>query len=313
MIYICPYCGRKRKLVVCNNCNKEIKYIDGYYDFLDDIKKYEFDEIGINYYQFENKDTADEIARCLGELITSGNVLDLGCGDGFIIRSLIKYDYNNLIGIDISSVMLEGFLSKLQDIYYDIERLTLIRANAEEIPLVDGSIDLVIVNNLFHLLENPKQVMEEINRILSPNGKLVLISELNDNYYKEFGKDLKKYNEIINKYNRRYWLYMQENNYFPNKVKVDFNPYLEANNMFKSRYVFKTKSIEYKGAKTILDFINKQYTKSEYSKSHIPTKLHLEVHNKVVDEISSEYGNEYLNIEINYKGKDTYIFDIYGK
>lgn len=313
-IYVCPKCSSLRDLSLCEECKLKIKNKNGIYDFiLDKNYKTTFDEIGSLYYQNDNTLIQEEIVNNISKLITSGNVLDLGCGDGSLAIPLLKYDYNNLICIDSSSLMLEKFLKNLENINYNIDKLTLIRADALNLPLISESVDLVIANNLFHLVSDPFKVLKEINRVLSPIGKFIQISNGNNNTYEEYGEDTGKYYEIKNLYNKMYWDKMKDNNYFPKKNKSSFNIHLEAKKLFKDSWTVLTNPIEYNGNKSLKDYILKEYSKSDYSKMDIPTSLHLKVHEEVILYLMDKYKEDYFNITINYKGISSSIIDVYKK
>ena len=62
--------------------------------------------------------------------------------------------------------MLELFKDKLGEALDVTNKLTLIKTDANNIPLASEKVDLVVVNNLFHLLNNPQNVLNEIYRVL---------------------------------------------------------------------------------------------------------------------------------------------------
>lgn len=47
------------------------------------------------------------------------------------------------------------------------------RANAESLPFEDGFFDVVYSWGVIHHSENPQQIINEINRVLKPNGKFI--------------------------------------------------------------------------------------------------------------------------------------------
>ena len=83
-------------------------------------------------------------------ILYSDKVLDLGCGDMWVEKELLKLGYNNVVSTD----MWNG------NIYSD----------AKNLPFKDKSFDVVIV---LEVLEHVS-CMEEILRILKPSGKLIV-------------------------------------------------------------------------------------------------------------------------------------------
>lgn len=91
------------------------------------------------------------------------NVLDIGCGSGNSTYK-IKETGANVIGIDFSKQMIDKASSNYPDITFK-------HSDAENIPLKDNSMDVVIANYVVHHFADPKKVFTEIHRILKPNGK----------------------------------------------------------------------------------------------------------------------------------------------
>jgi ubiquinone/menaquinone biosynthesis C-methylase UbiE len=102
-------------------------------------------------------------------------ILDAGVGTGRIIRPLMRRKVT-LIGIDISLPM----LTKLRQRYETRTRpmsLHLILADAEHLPIRPSSIAWVQSTHLLHLLRNWKAAVREWERVLRPNGSLVVFQE----------------------------------------------------------------------------------------------------------------------------------------
>lgn len=128
------------------------------------------------------------------------NILDVGCGVGRWAGTLAKrYSKATVWGIDFSYQMLKranefwvhgkeisidlinkGFI-KQSIIGSQLQNLKFGLAKAEDLPFDDRSQDLVINSFLIDRLENPKKGVEEMYRVLKPNGKLIVITPLNFN------------------------------------------------------------------------------------------------------------------------------------
>jgi SAM-dependent methyltransferase len=102
------------------------------------------------------------IAHCINSAVLEGLLLDIGCNDCSIIRFLSSGCYKYL-GVDLSiSALKEG---KPQ------ER---IQGDACFLPIKDSTVDIVICSEIIEHLEQPHSMLEEIARVLKPNGKLVI-------------------------------------------------------------------------------------------------------------------------------------------
>lgn len=98
-------------------------------------------------------------------------VLDLGCGNGRLFFSL-KEQNINYIGLDNSLGLLNQAKKNL--LKEDVE---LIKGNFLDIPLPDNSVDLIFAVASFHHLPSDQvrlQALEEMKRVLKPNGKLFI-------------------------------------------------------------------------------------------------------------------------------------------
>ena len=93
-------------------------------------------------------------------------ILDLCCGTGYLYNDLSKLgDYT---GLDFAESMV-----KHCSVTYPRGKFVL--GDAEKMPFLDNSFDTVVCSWSFHHFTNPKKVFREMQRILKPNG-LVLIA-----------------------------------------------------------------------------------------------------------------------------------------
>ncbi|NJN78046.1 MAG: methyltransferase domain-containing protein [Saprospiraceae bacterium] len=125
-------------------------------------------------------------------------ILELGCSVGRWIGTLAKrYPKATCWGIDYSYQMLKcanDFWVNGKEITIDLsdkgfaellikgEKLSNLHfglAKAENLPFNENSQDLIVNSFLIDRLENPRNGLEEMYRVLKPNGKLIVISPLN--------------------------------------------------------------------------------------------------------------------------------------
>ena len=96
-------------------------------------------------------------------------VLDLVCGTGELLaRFLEQAPKARCAGLDLSEGMLSVARKKLGD------RAELVRGNAERLPFGDGVFDVVLCSDSFHHYPDPRAVLAEVSRVLSPGGVLLL-------------------------------------------------------------------------------------------------------------------------------------------
>lgn len=131
-----------------------------------------FDKKSVNYFDtFDGKfcslmydDVIQQIKKQLFE-----SVLDIGCGTGAMLSMIIS-DYKDVqaCGIDLSEKMIQKSAELLG------QRVKLVVGDSDNLPWVDNSFDLVVCNSSFHHFPEPLKVLEEIKRVLKPNGRIII-------------------------------------------------------------------------------------------------------------------------------------------
>jgi ubiquinone/menaquinone biosynthesis C-methylase UbiE len=101
-------------------------------------------------------------------------VLDVGCGTGYLLRTLASQypGAEQLSGIDAAPNMVEAAGRLTED-----ERLTFATGVAEHLPLPDVSIDLVVTSTSFDHWSDQFAGLAECARVLRPGGHLVLVDQ----------------------------------------------------------------------------------------------------------------------------------------
>ena len=89
-------------------------------------------------------------------------VLDLGCGTGRFTAALAETFGCKVVAIDPSGQMLHQHAGG--------DNVSLVRGDAERIPLVEESVDLIWMSQVFHHLRNPEIVCENAYYVLRPGG-----------------------------------------------------------------------------------------------------------------------------------------------
>jgi SAM-dependent methyltransferase len=96
-------------------------------------------------------------------------VADVGCGNGFDLRQLVPSGRcKHGIGIDLSAGMLRG----LEDVGRS-GRLSLIQADAQQLPLTDGSVDVALAMHMLYHVPDVHAAVAELRRITRPGGTVL--------------------------------------------------------------------------------------------------------------------------------------------
>ena len=99
-------------------------------------------------------------------------VLDVACGPGIIACEFARKVFH-VTGIDITPAMIEEAKNLQRE--RKIDNVDWKLGDVTKLPFEDGSYSLVVTRYSFHHLINQKQVLEEMQRVCKPNGKILII------------------------------------------------------------------------------------------------------------------------------------------
>ena len=112
--------------------------------------------------------------RILDELNITGKtaLAYLGCGTGFFSIPAARRA-KKVFALDISQEMLDILRGKIER--EKITNIELILSGESIIPLSDKSVDILLMANVFHELEDRLSLLKEVKRVLKMNGRLTII------------------------------------------------------------------------------------------------------------------------------------------
>ena len=148
------------------------------------------------------------------------DILELGCGVGRMIGTLAKENSEgNFWGIDYSYQMLKqghdfwvenktilldlshkGF-SSIHLPGHQLKNLNFGLAKAQELPFQNESQDFVFSHFLLDRLKQPLEGLKEMQRVLKPGGKIIIVTPLNflhKDHWKQFYPSIKLFQVIKN-------------------------------------------------------------------------------------------------------------------
>ncbi|GAA0841828.1 malonyl-ACP O-methyltransferase BioC [Marinobacter szutsaonensis] len=107
------------------------------------------------------------LARLAQQNVAPRTILDLGCGTGWFTRELHKrFPEAYIVGVDLSPGMIEKARSSSPE---SIQWLT---ADAETLPFLPDSFDLIFSNLMIQWCQHPGTVLAQCRRLLRPEGRL---------------------------------------------------------------------------------------------------------------------------------------------
>ena len=125
----------------------------------------------------------------IGRIDPGSVVLDLGCGAGtdLLIAAQMTGPAGRVIGIDMTASMLERALSSAVEM--GLGNVELHEALIEALPVDAASVDVVISNGVIDLVPDKDAVLDEIDRVLRPGGRLQLADVI---IHEEVSEDARK-------------------------------------------------------------------------------------------------------------------------
>ncbi|MCJ7514803.1 MAG: class I SAM-dependent methyltransferase [Dehalococcoidia bacterium] len=112
-----------------------------------------------------------EVTGEIASKLSSGRILDIGTGPGYIPIEVARASKNvEVKAIDISSAMVKIACQKAEDAGLS-QRVQFECGSAEHIPYGDGYFDLVVSTLSFHHWANRIECLKEIHRVLKTGGE----------------------------------------------------------------------------------------------------------------------------------------------
>lgn len=138
---------------------------------------------------------AEKFGHECAEKLTSrgfrtGRILDAGCGFGGTALVLAqRFPDSEIVGIDLSEPLLR--LANRNAQAAKLERRAKFEiGDVEKILYANHSFDAVLNINMLHIVENPVQMLDEIERVLAPEGFL-FIADLRRSWLGLIEKEIK--------------------------------------------------------------------------------------------------------------------------
>jgi len=122
-------------------------------EYWDNIYQYEWDSTK-RVWPTKNKLLKKEIK-------TTSSILDIACGTGSILRYLSRNGYNNLFGTEISDLCIK----RLENL-----GISMFKSNLPKIECPSERFDVVIASQILEHIIKRGKFLNEINRVLKPEG-----------------------------------------------------------------------------------------------------------------------------------------------
>ena len=111
-------------------------------------------------------------ARALGHLLPPLDVVDIGCGDGYLALETARWA-RHVVGIDRSEEVLDR--AKALAARRRVTNVEWKKGELARLPLHDGTMDVALISQSLHHANDPERAVAEAVRVLKPGGRLLIL------------------------------------------------------------------------------------------------------------------------------------------
>ena len=119
----------------------------------------------------QNRHLYEETIRLLA-LSNDDSLLDVGCGNGYVLSMIARESNCILAGIDPSASIIKAAFKRCHKAT-ESGRMTLLCQNIDEMSFADNSFSKGYTINTVYFWDNLNNAMSEIKRVLKPNGTFI--------------------------------------------------------------------------------------------------------------------------------------------
>ena len=117
------------------------------------------------------KELRNDIVQELNRLPELGELVELGCGPGTFTETIAPKT-TSMFATDLSDSLLAVAVTRIGD----HPKVTIQKENCMATSFPSEGIDSVFMANLIHVVEGPRALLQECNRILRKDGTLVIVT-----------------------------------------------------------------------------------------------------------------------------------------
>jgi ArsR family transcriptional regulator len=111
-------------------------------------------------------------ARAQGHLLAPLDVVDIGCGEGFLALEAARWA-RSVVGIDRSDEVLER--ARALAARRRVTNVVWKKGDLARLPLRPGSMDVALLSQALHHAADPEEALAEAVRVLKPGGRLLVL------------------------------------------------------------------------------------------------------------------------------------------
>ena len=100
---------------------------------------------------------------------TKPHILDISCGTGELLNSLVQVGEGDFYGVDLAEKMLEKARTKLP------LTVRLQKADVHALPFENNTFDYTLTTEAFHHYYNQQKALQEMSRVTKKGGKIIIV------------------------------------------------------------------------------------------------------------------------------------------
>ena len=131
---------------------------------------------GIGWLERSNREKEENVSNLIQNMKIESNdkIADIGAGSGYHVFRMAPLAKNGVVyAVDIQNEMLEAIKTKIE--LNKIKNIKTILGNEKSIQLPKNSVDKILMVDVYHEFNFPKEMIRSIKNALKPNGELFLI------------------------------------------------------------------------------------------------------------------------------------------
>ena len=128
---------------------------------------------GIGWLERSNREKEENVSNLIQNMKIESNdkIADIGAGSGYHVFRMAPLAKNGVVyAVDIQSEMLEAINIKIE-----LNNIKTILGNEKSIQLPKNSVDKILMVDVYHEFNFPKEMIRSIKNALKPDGELFLI------------------------------------------------------------------------------------------------------------------------------------------
>ena len=131
---------------------------------------------GIGWLERSDREKEENVSNLIQNMRIESNdkIADIGAGSGYHVFRMAPLAKNGVVyAVDIQNEMLEAIKTKIE--LNKIKNIKTILGNEKSIQLPKNSVDKILMVDVYHEFNFPKEMIRSIKNALKPNGELFLI------------------------------------------------------------------------------------------------------------------------------------------